>query len=126
MVIMVCVAGLAPRSSTPVWHWRGLDGRALGSFLTGASHVIAKPFLFFFSESSTRPSRGSATTSSPSWWSVSHDYPGHGHAALALQRRGDQQAGPCAALGNRYLSSFIAVVAIGYFALMKIGGKRPV
>ncbi|NLX23324.1 MAG: carbon starvation protein A [Phycisphaerae bacterium] len=125
MVIMVCVAGL---SSEEFHHqygtWRGLDGRALGSFLTAASHVIAKPFLVFFSESRHAAveafSYNFIAVVVVSFAMTTLDT---GTRLLRFNVEAISKLVRVPALGNRYLSSFIAVLAIGYFALMKIGGK---
>ncbi len=125
MVIMVCVAGLSSAEFQQQYAtWRGLDGRALGAFLTGASHVISKPFLVFFSESRYPAVEGFCynfiAVVVVSFAMTTLD------TATRLLRFNVETIGKLVrvrALGNRYLSSLIAVVAIGYFALMKIGGK---
>lgn len=129
LVIVACAAGLSSEEFRNQYAtWKGLDGRALGAFLLGASHVISKPFLPFFADTQ----RLAVETFCYNFIAVvvvsfamtTLD------TATRLLRFNIEAIGklvPTPALRrvlqNRYVASLIAVIAIGYFALMRIGGK---
>ena len=125
LVVMVCVAGLSSEEfATRYGSWEGLDLRAMGSFLTGASHVLAKPFTAFL------PASNHATVVTFCYNFIAVVVVSFAMTTLdtgtRLLRFNIEAIGKLVrvpVLGNRYLASLIAVVAIGYFALMKIGGK---
>lgn len=125
LVILACVAGLsAAEYAKEYGHWSGLDARALGAFLTGAANVIAKPFTLLAS-----PERHAAIVTFSknliavivvSFAMTTLD------SATRLLRYNVEEIARLARLkplANRYVASFIAVAAIGYFALMTIDGK---
>ncbi|NLX13521.1 MAG: carbon starvation protein A [Phycisphaerales bacterium] len=126
LVILACTAGLSKGDYQAQYgHWAGLGDRALGAFLLGASQVIARPFLWMFD-----PSRHAAVTTFclnfvavvvVSFAMTTLD---SGTRLLRYNAEEIARLANMQWLGrNRYASSFVAVVAIGYFALMKIDGK---
>lgn len=125
LVILACVAGLSREDYTQQYaHWGGLDGRALGAFLSGSGNVIARPFVALFgSESSatiTTFCRNLIAVVVVSFAMTTLD------SATRLLRYNVEELARLARLKplqNRYLSSLVAVLAIGYFALMRIDGK---
>lgn len=125
LVILACVAGLSPGEYQRQYgHWGGLGDRALGAFLSGAGNVIARPFLWMFSEAA-QPSVISFTRNFMAVVVVSFAMTTLDSATRLLRYNVEEIAklAHLKPLTNRYLSSFVAVLAIGYFALMKIGGK---
>lgn len=125
LVIMACVAGLSRSEYQQQYsQWGGLTGRALGAFLAGAGNVIARPFEWMFPVQA-RPAvpvfcRNFIAVVVVSFAMTTLD------SATRLLRYNVEELAKLAHLKpfqNRYLSSLVAVVAIGYFALMKIDGK---
>jgi len=125
LVIMACVAGLSSAEFRQMYSsWKGLDGRALGAFLLGASHVVSQPFLPFFSEARHGAVQlffyNFIAVVVVSFAMTTLD------TATRLLRFNIEAIGRLSGLRviqNRYVASGLAVIAIGYFALMKIGGK---
>lgn len=125
LVILACTAGLSPTEHQQVYgHWGGLGDRSLGAFLAGGANVIARPFLWFFD-----PTRHAMVTGFcknfiavvvVSFAMTTLD------SATRLLRYNIEEIARLAhlkPLTNRYLASLAAVIAIGYFALIKIDGK---
>jgi carbon starvation protein len=125
IVVLVCVAGLSSAEFQQQYGaWQGLGGRALGAFLVGASHVVSKPFLPLFSESS----HAAVETFCLNFVAVvvvsfAMTTLDSGTRLLRFNVEAIGKLANVKPLQNRYLASLIAVAAIGYFALMKIGGQ---
>ncbi len=125
LVILACVAGLSKAEFGEQYgHWAGLDKRALGAFLIGAGHVVAQPFMMFVQAEShaalTVYCSNFVAVVVVSFAMTTLD------SATRLLRFNVEEIGKAfhlKPLRNRYLASIIAVVAIGYFALMKINGQ---
>lgn len=125
LVILACVAGLSQAEYQQQYgHWSGLDARALGAFLSGAAQVIAQPFLRLASPESgpgiVTFCRNFIAVVVVSFAMTTLD------SATRLLRYNVEEIARLARLKpltNRYASSLIAVLAIGYFALMTIDGK---
>ncbi len=125
LVILACVAGLSREEhATQYAQWRGLDGRALGAFLAGAGNVIARPFTKVLGPASQEATvlfcRNLIAVVVVSFAMTTLD------SATRLLRYNIEAIAKLARLKplmNRYLSSLVAVLAIGYFALMTIDGK---
>ncbi len=125
LVILACVAGLSKTEFQEQYgHWGGLDLRALGAFLTGAGTMASKPFLWLFAQE-RHPGvvafcRNLVAVIVVSFAMTTLD------SATRLLRYNVEELGKTFGLRfvqNRYVASLIAVVAIGYFALIKINGK---
>src|SRR5690606_27854103 len=104
--------------------WSGLGGRALGAFLAGAGNVIAYPFVALAGPAAETAivsfCRNLIAVVVVSFAMTTLD------SATRLLRYNVEEIARLAGLSplrNRYVSSFVAVVAIGYFALMRIDGK---
>ncbi|HOB75934.1 MAG TPA: carbon starvation protein A [Phycisphaerae bacterium] len=125
LVILACVAGLSREEYTQQYsHWGGLGGRALGAFLTGSGNVVAQPFIALLGSASAETiitfCRNLIAVVVVSFAMTTLD------SATRLLRYNVEEIARLARfkpLQNRYLSSFVAVLAIGYFALMRIDGK---
>lgn len=125
LVILACVAGLSSEQYARDYaHWEGLGSRALGAFLAGAGNVIARPFVALLSPESNQTTvtfcRNLIAVVVVSFAMTTLD------SATRLLRYNIQEIARLARippLTNRYLSSFVAVLAIAYFALMRIDGK---
>lgn len=125
LVILACVAGLPGGVYREQYgHWSGLDSRALGAFLTGAANLIASPFVRLAGEQSqaviTVFCRNLIAVIVVSFAMTTLD------SATRLLRYNVEEIARLARLKpltNRYASSLVAVLAIGYFALMTIDGK---
>jgi carbon starvation protein len=125
LVIVACTAGLSAGDYQGSYgHWAGLGDRSLGAFLSGAANVIAYPFLWML-----RPDQHAMLVMFcknliavivVSFAMTTLD------SATRLLRYNIEEIAQIARikpLANRYASSLLAVLAIGYFALIKIDGK---
>ncbi len=125
LVLMACAAGLSRAEyETQYAHWAGLSGRALGAFLTGAGNVISQPFLPLF-DSASHPSVISFSRNFMAVVVVSFAMTTLDSGTRLLRYNIEELAKGMNLrfLQNRYVASLVAVVAIGYFALIRIDGK---
>ncbi len=125
LVILACTAGLDKGEYQNIYgHWGGLGDRSLGAFLTGGAHVIARPFLWMFASEQhvmvTMFCKNLIAVIVVSFAMTTLD------SATRLLRYNIEEIARLAhlkPLANRYTSSLLAVLAIGWFALIKIDGK---
>jgi carbon starvation protein len=125
LVILACTAGMsAGEYQNNYGHWGGLGDRSLGAFLAGAANVIAYPFFWMFQANQHATVIGFCKNLMAvivvSFAMTTLD------SATRLLRYNIEEIAKVAhikPLRNRYLSSLVAVLAIGYFALIKIDGK---
>jgi carbon starvation protein len=125
LVILACTAGLSPGEYQSTYgHWQGLGDRSLGAFLAGAANVIARPFLWMFAPAqhamATAFCKNLMAVIVVSFAMTTLD------SATRLLRYNIEELARLAKikpLDNRYTSSLLAVLAIGYFALIKIDGR---
>lgn len=125
LVILACVAGLSRAEFTAQYgSWAMVDKQALGAFLYGAGTIVAQPFRPFFSEAA-QPGVIVFCTNFIAVIVVSFAMTTL-DSATRLLRFNVEEIGKCFGIRivqNRYVASLIAVAAIGYFALIKIGGQ---
>lgn len=125
LVILACTAGLSSGDYQSTYgHWGGLGDRSLGAFLSGGANVIARPFLPLI-----RVEQHAMVVSFcknliavivVSFAMTTLD------SATRLLRYNIEEIAQVIhfkPLANRYVASLIAVLAIGYFALIKIDGR---
>jgi len=125
LVILACTAGLGAAQHADIYgHWAGLGERTLDAFLTGAAAIISAPFQWLVPAGS-RPAftgfcRNLIAVVVVSFAMTTLD------SATRLLRYNIEEIGRlsrCVPLTNRYISSLCAVLAIGYFALIRIDGR---
>lgn len=125
LVILACVVGLS-REQFDQFYGGWPNSNALGAFLTGAGNVIAKPFLWISRiTGASEASLGAFCRSFIAVVVVSFAMTTL-DSATRLLRFNVEELGKIVrlpALQNRFVASLIAVAAIGYFALIKIGGR---
>lgn len=125
LVILACVAGLSRGEYQERYGtWAGLEQGALGAFLTGAGHMVSRPFLGLFAEGSRQAvtlfCQNFVAVVVVSFAMTTLD------SGTRLLRYNVEEIGKgfgLALLRNRYVASMVAVTAIGYFALMRIGDR---
>lgn len=125
LVILACTAGLSS-AEFQISHgqYGGLSERSLGAFLGGAANVIARPFLWMLQPES-QPMlvtfcRNLIAVIVVSFAMTTLD---SGTRLLRYNVEEISRLLRLKPLANRYVSSLVAVAAIGYFALIKIDGK---
>ncbi|MCK4659533.1 MAG: carbon starvation protein A [Phycisphaerae bacterium] len=125
LVILACVVGTGDRFGEFYGDWPDSNA-ALGAFLTGAGHIISRPFTWVTRISDVSPALLESFCKSfiavvvVSFAMTTLD------SATRLLRFNIESIGKIVhlrVLQNRYVASLIAVIAIGYFALIRIGGK---
>jgi carbon starvation protein len=125
LVILACVVG-PTREQFGQLYGRWPSATALDAFLTGAGNVISKTFLWVTSVSGVSETalvgfcRSLIAVVVVSFAMTTLD------SATRLLRFNVEEIGKLARfrpLENRYVASATAVAAIGYFALIRIGGK---
>jgi carbon starvation protein len=125
LVIMACAAGLSQSQVAENYgNWKTASSGGLQAFLTGAGNIIAQPFLPLFGQAK-HATVVAFTTNFIAVVAVSFAMTTL-DSATRLLRYNIETLGKLARirpLGNRYAASVIAVLAIGYFALIKLGGR---
>lgn len=125
LVILACTAGLSSGEyQSSYGHWQGLGDRSLGAFLAGGANIVARPFLWMFAADQhamvTSFCRNLIAVIVVSFAMTTLD------SATRLLRYNIEELSRLfhiKPLNNRYTSSLLAVVAIGYFALIRIDGR---
>ncbi|UCG32597.1 MAG: carbon starvation protein A [Phycisphaerales bacterium] len=125
LVIMACAAGLTQAQMAENYgNWKTASSGGLQAFLTGAGTIIAQPFVPLFEEA-RHGTVVAFTTNFIAVVAVSFAMTTL-DSATRLLRYNIEAFGKLtgiAPLRNRYVAALIAVAAIGYFALIKLGGK---
>ena len=125
LVILACVVGTGEQFKDFYSGWPSANA-ALGAFLTGAGNIISSSFIWVTRSSGVSQAALVAFCKSfiavvvVSFAMTTLD------SATRLLRFNVEEFGKIVhlrVLRNRYVASLIAVFAIGYFALIKIGGK---
>ncbi|HOQ84756.1 MAG TPA: carbon starvation protein A [Phycisphaerae bacterium] len=125
LVIVACTAGLSGSDYQGAYgHWDGLSDRSLGAFLSASANVVAYPFLWLLNPDQ----HGMLVTFCRNLMAVivvSFAMTTLDSATRLLRYNIEEiaQIVRIKPLTNRYASSLLAVLAIGYFALIKIDGK---
>ena len=125
LVILACTAGLSRAEFRGEYsHWAGLSNRALGAFLMGAGNVVAQPFVWFF-DAGAHPKVITFCRNFMAVVVVSFAMTTLDSGTRLLRYNIEELARGMRVrfLQNRFVASFVAVAAIGYFALMKIQGQ---
>lgn len=124
LVILACVAGLSGDKFGQFYGGDSVNG--LGAFLTGAGVVISKPMLWLRGPLTvTEAGIVSFCTSFIAVVAISFAMTTLDSATRLLRFNVEElgKALRIAPMTNRYVASTTAVVAIGFFAFIKIGGK---
>jgi len=125
LVILACTAGLSAGDYQNIYgSWKTIGNQSLGAFLSGGANVIAQPFLWMFAPEQQGAvvvfCRNLIAVIVVSFAMTTLD---SGTRLLRYNIEEISRLARLKPLANRYLSSFVAVLAIGYFALIKIDGK---
>ncbi|HUU84489.1 MAG TPA: carbon starvation protein A [Phycisphaerae bacterium] len=127
LVVLACVAGLGREGFDSFYsNWQTASTSGLGAFLQGAGLVISRPFVWLAGPLGTTEDgviifcQSFIAVVVVSFAMTTLD------SGTRLLRFNVENIGKVAhlpPLRNRYFASLIAVVAIGFFALLKLGGK---
>ena len=127
LVILACVAGLGREGFASFYDdWQTASTSGLGAFLQGAGMVISQPFQWLAGPLGT--TREAVVIFCESFIAVvvvsfAMTTLDSGTRLLRFNVEAIGKVVHLPPLRNRYVASLIAVAAIGFFALLKLGGK---
>lgn len=124
-VIMACVAGLSSEDLNGRFTtFAGMtSAAALDAFLTGASRIVSSPFAFVLPITEASLQQFFKVFLSVMVVSFAMTTLDSGTRLLRYNVEAIGRSVNAPVLTNRYISSMVAVAAIGYMALMRIDGK---